>query len=157
MTISERSSPADRSLAREQSRFIIRSTAGALDAAGRSDRPINGENGLNSVTRYTMKMLFEGGPVIITGTYGVPLMPRSRIDRRKTKPTVQERNGNFNCAKGRACIGRASPPFLFLFSIPPRVLFLFPPPVFRIIFRCWRWHPFYFRAISSNSIRMSDD
>lgn len=54
MTISEKDQSAGRPrpLALAQSRFIIRSTAGALGAAGRNDRPINGENVLNPVTRY---------------------------------------------------------------------------------------------------------
>lgn len=73
-----------------------------LGAAGHSDRPINGENGLNPVTRYDENAFLRR--LLLLPRHKVPLMPRSRIDRRKTKPTTEERNGNFNCAKGRTRI-----------------------------------------------------
>lgn len=66
---------------------------------GASDRPINGENGLNPVTRYGENAFLKG--LLLLPRHKIPLMPRSRIDRRKTKPTTEERNGNFNCAKER--------------------------------------------------------
>lgn len=100
-------------------------------ATGRSDRPINGENDLNPVTRYN-ENAFWGGCYYY---HKVPLMPRSRIDRRKTKPTAEERNGNFNCAKGRtrillsslSCASPPTPPhFPDYFQILTVTSFLFP-------------------------------
>lgn len=112
------------------------------DATGRNDRPINGENDLNPVTRYKRKRFLRG--LLLLPRYKVPLMPRSRIDRRKTKLTAEERNGNFNCAKGRpvsySLHPLAHPPtprhFPDYFQILTVTFFLFPSVSLRCSLSC---------------------
>lgn len=48
------------------------------NATGCNDRPINGENDLNPVTRVTLKTLFEGAVIITTaqGTFDAAIPNR---------------------------------------------------------------------------------
>jgi len=78
-----------------------------------------------------MKTLFEGAVIITTAQ--VPLMPRSRIDRRKTKPTARKREMEILIAQKGEPVSYSihplahfpTPPFSGLFSdLDGNILFI---------------------------------
>lgn len=98
-----------------QSHFIIRSTMRVGCGWECSDRPINEENGLNPMTRYC-ENAFWGFRYYYHGTHKIPLMPRFRIDRRKTKPTTRKREMEILITRKGEPV--SSTPFSLL-SFPP--------------------------------------